>query len=118
MAQAHAAEADGGNLEAAAAEHSGVHGISCCPGILETSCRAHLRHGLNRQGESALEPPLAQELHHRRIAMIEEQALAGVELADGVHVVAAQFETEDIEVLGDPLRLDRLRNDDDAALDQ
>ena len=43
-------------------------------------------------------------------------ALAGVERLDGGHLVLAEVEVEDVEVLLDPLRRDRLGDDDVAEL--
>src|SRR4051794_38085986 len=57
-----------------------------------------------------------QELHHRGIAVVEEEALSGLERTDGVHVFAPELEVEDVEVLGHPLLAHRLRDRHDASL--
>jgi len=50
--------------------------------------------------------------------VVEEEARAGVERGDRGQVVVGELEVEDVEVLGHAVRADRLRDDDDSALDQ
>ena len=63
-------------------------------------------------------PPPYKHLHHFGVVVVEEEALAGVEGCDGLHIVVAEREVEDVEVLGHALDVDRLRYDDDAPLNQ
>jgi hypothetical protein len=50
--------------------------------------------------------------------LIEEHALAGVECRDPVHLIAGKREVEDVEILGDAVRSDRLGDRHDVALEQ
>src|SRR4051794_25110903 len=60
----------------------------------------------------------AQEFHHRRIAMIEEQALARIQCGYLLHIVGVQLEVKDVKVLRHSLLPNRFRNDDDVPLRQ
>ena len=50
--------------------------------------------------------------------MVEEETLAGVEAGDLLHVILAQLEIEDVEILLHALHMYGLRYDDHTALDE
>ena len=50
--------------------------------------------------------------------MAQEKALSAVQPGDGPHVLLGKFKVKDVEILLHPFPVGRLRNDDDAALDQ
>src|SRR3954454_13231849 len=67
---------------------------------------------------SLVAPAAVEPLDHRRVGVIEEQGAARVEIGDAAHLLVAELEVEDIDVLAHPLGAHRLRNHDDLALDQ
>ena len=50
--------------------------------------------------------------------MVEEQRGSCVQRGDAAHLVVGELEVEDVDVLGHALGADRLRDDDDVALDE
>ena len=60
----------------------------------------------------------AESADHGLVAVVEEQALARVEAGDRPHALAGELEVEDVQVLGHPIRPDRLGDYDGVALDE
>src|SRR4026209_155409 len=52
------------------------------------------------------------------VGVVEELRRAGVEPGDAGHVVVAELEVEDVDVLSHSLRPDRFGDHDDLALDE
>src|SRR3954468_18985963 len=71
-------------------------------GLTRTPVRPRVRCSMIKfpsSGRSA-EAVAAEPRGHSGIAVVEEQAGAGVELADADHLVGSEVEVEDLEVLG------------------
>jgi hypothetical protein len=49
--------------------------------------------------------------------MVKEQGFAAIQRGDARHLVVGEFEVEHVDVLAHALRLHRLLDDDDIALD-
>ena len=76
------------------------------------------RRGFAAMGTSAADSTGGQPVDHVGVVVVEELRVALIEGGDLVHVVIGEREVEDVEVLRHPIRVDRLGDDDDVALDQ
>src|SRR5215218_5357577 len=67
---------------------------------------------------SVVDAASADRADHGRVAVAEEQRLAGVERGDAGHLLVGELEVEDVKVLGHAIRAHRLGDGDDAALEK
>ena len=64
---------------------------------------------------TAVLSPIHEHLHHFRVVMVEEEALAGVEFGNLRHILVAECEVKDVKILLHALNMHRFRNDDHSA---
>ena len=59
---------------------------------------------------------LGEPLDHLRIIVVKESGLLLIQSVNGGHIIGRQFEVKDVDVLTDTIRVNALRNADDASL--
>lgn len=59
---------------------------------------------------------LGEPLDHLRIIVVKESGLLLIQSVNGDHIIGRQFEVKDVDVLTDTIRVNALRNADDASL--